>query len=154
MLKTYQPANAKQNLDLEWPCFVITRPIYMLIMLGPFVRTQYFYTVKLYNINIHLYDYWVILGPIKLLCTAKSCTCIYNHLNYLMAIQLSLLKQLSTYCTTLWLKSFFLSPTGETGGDLWFALCMSVSQSVCHTFLDPGITFKLLHIFSWNLKHG
>jgi len=110
MLKTYQPANAKQNLDLEWPCFVITRPIYMLIMLGPFVRTQYFYTVKLYNINIHLYDYWVILGPIKLLCTAKSCTCIYNHLNYLMAIQLSLLKQLSTYCTTLWLKSFFFVP--------------------------------------------
>jgi len=29
------------------------------------------------------------------------------------------------------LSWYFKSPTGETGGDLWFALCLSVSQSVC-----------------------
>ena len=44
------------------------------------------------------------------------------------------------------------SPTRFTGGDLWFALCLSVSLpvclSVCHTFLDPAITLKVLHIFS------
>ena len=51
-------------------------------------------------------------------------------------------------------RGVFLSPTGFTGGDLWFALCLSVSQSVCHTFLDPAIILNVLHIFSWNLKNG
>ena len=44
-----------------------------------------------------------------------------------------------------------LSPTGETGGDLWFALCVSVSLS---HFSGSCDIFKSSSYFSWNLKHG
>ena len=44
---------------------------------------------------------------------------------------------------------FYMSPTGETGRDLWFALRQSVSPSVRQShFWDPAITLKLVNIFS------
>ncbi|KAH3746622.1 hypothetical protein DPMN_181031 [Dreissena polymorpha] len=56
------------------------------------------------------------------------------------------------YLFTSFTYLLLLSSTGETEGDLWCALCasvsQSVSQSVSHIFLDPAITLKVLHIFS------
>jgi hypothetical protein len=34
------------------------------------------------------------------------------------------------------------------------SVSQSVSLSVCHTFLDPAITLKVLNICSWNFKNG
>ena len=58
-----------------------------------------------------------------------------------IAIWVSLLN----YSMFIFLHKYLLSPTGKTGGDLWFALRVSVCQSVRHTFL--------LHIFheTWNM---
>ena len=63
----------------------VIEPTYQRPNINVYFKYTYIY------IYIYIYVYWVIiLGPIKLLCTAKSCSWIYSNLNYLIAIEFAL----------------------------------------------------------------